>query len=340
MSEPIGARKALVIAGGLATRLRPLTDRIPKGLLPIANRPFLEHQVALLARHGVDEVVLLTGHLAEDFGAFAAAMGRYGVRLEVVTEAKPLGTAGAVRSQLERLDGTTLVLNGDVLTDVDVSALLRQHAGTRAAITMYLTFVPDSSSFGVVPVDADGRVQAFLQNPRDGGPMPGDWINAGIYALEPGALEEVPAETEWSFEYQLFPSVLARGEPFYGFRSDAYWLDIGNPARYLQAHVDVLEGRTRAQPEGRILRDDVELPDGTRVRAPSLLAHAPVGAGSVIGPLTCLGPGAEVGPGCVVERSVVHAGARVGARAVLRGSIVGRNAEVPEGAVLEDAVVA
>lgn len=321
--------KALILAGGFGTRLRPLTDHVPKSLLPICNRPFLEHQIRLLARHGVDEAVLLTGYLPDDFGPFADQMkAMVGVTLHISTETKPLDTAGAVRSKLDELDGTTIVLNGDVLTDVDVSALIAAHTQNDASLTLYLTPVDDARPYGLVPLRDDGRVEAFLEKPAE--LVAGD-INAGIYVLEPKVLQEIPDDTPWSFERQLFPSMLERGAPMYGWVSDAYWLDIGNPQRYLQAHVDVLEGRAHAMVDGQLFTETKELSDGTRIVGPSLLHHAPVGRGAHIGPLTCLGPDCAVGAGAIVERSVIHSGASIGNGAIVRDSILGRGVVVEAG---------
>jgi mannose-1-phosphate guanylyltransferase len=209
--------KALILAGGFGTRMRPLTNHVPKSLLPICNRPFLEHQIRLLARHGVTEATLLTGYLPDDFPGFAERMLPYGVRVEISTEQEPLGTAGAVRSKLDELDGTTLVFNGDVLTDLDISELLALHVEKKALVTLALTPVEDARAYGLVPLEQDGRVQAFLEKPAE--PV-GGLINAGTYVLEPRALAEIPANTMWSFETQLFPSLLAAGESVYGFPSD------------------------------------------------------------------------------------------------------------------------
>jgi NDP-sugar pyrophosphorylase family protein len=330
--------KALILAGGFGTRLRPLTDRVPKSLLPICNRPFLEHQIRLLAEHGVNEATLLTGYLAEDFAPFAAQMrAQVGVQLDVSTEEKPLGTAGAVRSVLDRLDGTTIVLNGDVLTDLNIGDVVAFHKEKSASVTIVLTPVDDARPYGLVPMDDGARVQAFLEKPKE---LVAGEINAGTYVLEPSVLEEVPADEFWQFEQQLFPSLLEQGAPIFGFVSDSYWLDIGTPERFLQAHFDVLNGRARAMVDGTVMRDRTTLSDGTTIEPPVLLSHAPVGAGATLGPLTSIGPGAHIGAGASVERSVVHAGAKIGEGASLRDSIVGRDGVVEAGANLENAVIA
>ncbi|HJT37844.1 MAG TPA: NDP-sugar synthase [Actinomycetota bacterium] len=330
--------RSLILAGGFGTRLRPLTDRVPKSLLPICNRPFLEHQIRLLAEHGVMESTLLTGYLAEDFAPFAAQMRTLlGAELLVSTEEKPLGTAGAVRSRLDHLDGTTIVLNGDVLTDLDLSAAMAFHREKKAVVTIVLTPVDDARPYGLVPLDDDGRVQAFLEKPAE--LVAGD-VNAGTYILEPDVLREVPEGEFWQFEQQLFPTLLERGAPVYGYSSRAYWLDIGTPERYLQAHFDVLTGRAHATVDGTILREPQTLADGTTIEPPVLLSHAPVGPGATLGPLLSIAAGAHIGARAHLERSVVHAGAEIGEGAVLRDTIVGRDARVEAGATLAGTVIA
>ena len=330
--------KSLILAGGLGTRLRPLTDRIPKSLLPICNRPFLEHQIRLLAAYGVTDSTLLTGYLAEDFAPFAQQMrALLGIGLRVSTEHKPLGTAGAVRSRLDDLDGTTVVLNGDVLTDLDLGEAIDFHRAKGAAVTIVLTAVDDARPYGLVPLDASNRVEAFLEKPSE---LVAGNINAGTYVLEPEVLSEVPPDEFWQFEQQLFPSLLEKHAPIFGFISDSYWLDIGTPERYLQAHFDVLSGRARASVDGTVVSDSQTMTDGTTIVPPVLLSHAPVGAGATLGPLTSIGPGSHIGAGARLERSVIHAGADIGEGAVLRGSIVGRDARVEPGAELDGAVVA
>ncbi len=334
--------RALIIAGGLGTRLRPVTDHVPKSLLPICNVPFLEHQIRLLARHGIDEATLLTGYRAKDFDRMVPQAARHGVALSISTEERPLGTAGAVRNALQDDGGSLLVLNGDVLTDFDLHPMIEQHRATGAIVTMALTEVDDSGGYGVVKMDEAGRVAVFVQNPK-GESRPADWINAGIYVMEPRALDRVRPGERAEFEHPpdpVFPALLADGEPFYGYRAGGYWIDIGTRERYLQVHRDILDGRIDAAMDGTLMRDDKDLPDGTRIVGPTLLAHAPVGSGTTLGPHAVLGAGCRIGERAVVERSIVHGGATVGARAVIRDSILGATAIVDEGAEVVGAILA
>ena len=316
--------RALILAGGEGTRLRPLTYTIPKSLLPICNRPFLEHQLRLMRDHGITDATLLTGYLAEAFDPFARRMAAERITLEVVREQAPLGTAGAVRNVLDRLDGTTIVFNGDVLTDLDVTALLAAHHERDAAVTLTLTPVANAGPYGLVPLDDTGRVQAFLEKPEPEIARLGGLVNAGTYVLEPRVLDGVPPGEMWSFERQLFPDLLAAGERVFGFASDAYWLDIGTRERYLQAHWDVLEGRSAASPIGE-RRGGVLLATGAR---------APEGSGPAV-----LGPGADAAQAAVLERAVLLDGARVEAGATARDCVLGSRAIVGAGVICEGAAV-
>jgi len=315
--------KALILAGGEGTRLRPLTYTIPKSLLPICNRPFLEHQLRLMRDHGITDATLLTGYLAEAFEPFAQRMADEGIALEVVREERPLGTAGAVRNVLDSLDGTTIVFNGDVLTDLDLTALIASHAERRAAVTLTLTPVDNAGPYGLVPLDADGRVQAFLEKPEPAIARRGGQINAGTYVLEPRVLADIPAGEMWSFERQVFPSLVERGERVYGFVSEAYWLDIGTPERYLQAHWDVLDGRSHADAVGR-REGDVLLAEGAD-------------AGGATGPAV-LGPNARAERGAHLKRAVLLEGAVVEKHGIVRDAVVGPGVTIEGGARCEETI--
>jgi len=318
--------KALILAGGEGTRLRPLTYTTPKSLLPICNRPFLEHQLRLMRDHGITDAMLLTGYLADAFPPFVERMAAEGITLEVVRETSPLGTAGPVRAVLDRLDGTTIVFNGDVLTDLDLTALIASHRERNAAVTLTLKRVDDAGPYGLVPLDADDRVQAFLEKPPPEVARQGGLINAGTYVLEPRVMADVPEGEMWSFERQVFPSLVERGEGVYGFASEAYWLDIGTPERYLQAHWDVLEGRSAATPLGDR-------------RGNALLGAGASAAEDIAGPVS-LGAGARIEPAAVVERAVLLDGAVVESGAIVRDAVLGPGSRVAKGAMCEGTMIA
>jgi NDP-sugar pyrophosphorylase family protein len=325
--------KALILAGGLGTRLRPLTYTRPKHLLPIANRPHIEHVLDLLAAHDVAEVVLLTSYLAEAFAGTVDSARARGMHVEVTHEEEPLGTAGALKNAQSLVGGETfLAFNGDVLTDVDLGEVLRFHRDRASVTTILLTPVEDPSAFGVVPTEDDGRVTGFIEKPPPG-EAPTNLINAGVYVFEPSVLERIPEGVVWSAERALFPELVADGAPVYAMGTDSYWMDIGTPEKYLQANLDALAGRYKtsavAQPGA-----------GASVIAPS----AAVDGGAQVSS-ACVGADAVIEEGAVVERSVLLPGAVVRTGATVRSSTIGERACVGAGArvmgmaVGDDAVV-
>ncbi|HYT25912.1 MAG TPA: NDP-sugar synthase, partial [Actinomycetota bacterium] len=267
--------QAVILAGGFGTRLRPLTSTRPKPLIPFANEPFLLHNLRQLGTAGFTEVVLSTMYLPEAFDELIPMARKAGVEVVLSSEDTPMGTSGAVKRLAHLLDETFLVLNGDILVDLDYARLVALHAERRAAATLALVRVPDPSAFGLVPVDPDGRVQAFLEKP---GPDEDRWvtdlINAGVYVLEPAVLEHVPAGQPSSFERNLFPNLLASGAPVHGYELHGYWKDLGTPIAYLQAQADLLEGRLHLpinateRRRNQYVADGAAIADGAVVRGP------------------------------------------------------------------------
>jgi len=333
--------RAVVLVGGEGTRLRPLTYTTPKQLLPVVEVPMIERVLGHLARHGVDEAVLSVGYRPDAFLAAYPDGIAAGVRISYAVEPEPLDTAGAIRFAAEHagLSETFLVVNGDVLTDLDVGALVAFHRSHRAVATIHLTRVEDPTRFGVVPIDDDGRVLAFVEKPLPG-EAPSDLVNAGTYVLEADVLGRIPAGRRVSIERDTFPALAADGEVF-AQASDAYWLDTGTPADYLRAHADLLDG-TRAPPpapgaapvaEGVWAIDDPVI-DGSVLPCSLVGAGAGVSAGAVVRG-SVVGAGCRVGPGAEVAGSVLLPGSRVGAGASVSGSILGRGVVIGEGCVLE-----
>lgn len=308
--------KALILAGGEGTRLRPLTLTTPKPLLPIANRPHLAHILDTLVRHGIGEALLLTGYGAERFEGFDAPRG---VTLRFAREPEPLGTCGPVKMVEAELDETFIVFNGDVLSGVDLTAMIARHRERGAAATLYLAPVPDATPYGLVPLDADGRVERFVEKPSAEEATGGGLINAGTYVLEPKVLRNVPPGRKWSFERELFPTLLDGGEPVYGYVDDGYWIDIGTPGRYLQAHWDVMEGR--------VPHVSPTAPKGIRVAAQSL------------SPRVSVGNRCRVAAGSLIETTVMLDGSRVEAGAKVTDSVLGFGAVVEEGAELDEVIL-
>jgi NDP-sugar pyrophosphorylase family protein len=337
--------KAVVLVGGEGTRLRPLTLTTPKPLLPIVNQPFLERQLVWLADHGVDEVVLSMGYLPDAFHAHfrdeSGADTFRGMRLRYAVEDEPLGTAGAIRFAADGIDERFVVCNGDVLTGLDLSAMVEFHDERGAEVTLALTRVEDPSALGVVPTAPDGGVIAFVEKPAPGH-APSDWINAGTYVLEPSFLDRIPPRLNVSVERETFPRLLQQPGRLFGFRTDAYWLDIGTPEKYLQAHTDVLLGSVGRPPtpgarelsEGIWTQGDAVIDPGATVLAPTLLGpRARVQAGARVRG-SVLGAGAVVEQGAVLESAVLHADARVFHDSTVDHSVVGRESIVRPDVVL------
>jgi NDP-sugar pyrophosphorylase family protein len=334
--------RAVVLVGGEGTRLRPLTFTTPKQMLPIAEVPMIERVLGHLKSYGVDDVVLSMGYRPDAFLAAFPEDRCAGVRLTYAVEQSPLDTAGAIRFAATEagIAETFLVVNGDVLTDWDLGMLVAFHRDRHAHATIALTPVEDPSAFGVVPTDADGRVEAFIEKPPPG-EAPTNYINAGFYVLEPAVLEHVPAGRRVSIERETFPGLVKQGSLF-ALGSDAYWIDTGTPAKYVQANLDYVSGLRGLEPlaaHAREVQPGVwhngtgPVVDGT-VEAPSLIGDAAyVAAGAtVVG--SVVGAGARIESGAVVERSVVLPGALVEHGAVVADSIVGEGAVVGDGATL------
>ncbi|HEY7438738.1 MAG TPA: NDP-sugar synthase [Acidimicrobiia bacterium] len=325
--------KAIVLVGGAGTRLRPLTYATPKPLLPIANVAFLERQLGWLATHGVDEAVLSLGYLPERFTEHFPD-DRFGdVKLRFVVEHEPLGTAGGIRFAAEGISERVVVCNGDVLTDLDLTALLRFHEERGAEATITLSRVEDPSAFGVVPTRSDGEVIAFVEKPsRDQAPT--HWINAGTYVLEPSVFETVPPRLNVSIERETFPRMLEHRGRLYAVRSDAYWLDIGTPGKLYEAQIDVLLGKMGLPPvasavervPGVWVEPGAEIAGDAQLTAPVLIGReATVGAGARIAS-SVVGARASIAAGAAVERSIVLPDVKVRADEKVRDEARGREA--------------
>ena len=326
--------QAVILVGGFGTRLRPLTRDIPKQMLPVVDRPIIEHVVAHLAGHGVTRVVLSLGFRPEAFADAYPDGTCAGLPLHYVVEPEPLDTAGAVRfaalaagigagtgtgigpgSGSEGCD-TFLVLNGDVLTDLDIGAMVASHRAAGAEATLALTEVDDPSRYGVVPTDAEGRVLGFVEKP-DAESAPSRWINAGTYVLEPSILDRIPDGRRVSIEREVFPAMAAEG-CLHAMRSSAYWIDTGTPEAYIRAQLDLV--------------------DGTRGDLPAVHPSATVDPSAEV-QRSIVMAGATVGPGAHLLNSIVMDGGRVGAGAVVADSVVGPGAHIGEGASLTDLTV-
>jgi NDP-sugar pyrophosphorylase family protein len=342
--------KAVILAGGEGTRLRPLTLSVPKPVVPIVDRPLLRHQLDLLSAAGIDEIVFSVAYEPRRVKAVFGDGRDLGKSILYAVEATPLGTGGAVKNAQPHLDDLTVVLNGDILTDVDLAAVVADHKRSHARATLVLTPVPDPSAFGLVEVDGAGRVRRFIEKPQPS-EVTTDTINAGIYVLDTSTLDLMPPGEVHSIERAFFPNLLRRGDLVRAHVHRGYWIDVGTPAKYLQVHRDILRGRFPVSHEGRSLSGRFAHPSA-RIDAGAVLeAPCYVGPGCQVKAQACLGPEAvlvqdvEVGEGARVQDSVIWAGCRIGNGSRIDGAVlgpgvrVGRNATVAPGAVLGEGSV-
>lgn len=337
--------QAVILAGGEGTRLRPLTLSVPKPVVPVVDRPFLRHQLDLLTRVGVQDVVFCIAYQPDRVRAVFGDGSAAGKRIRYAVEETPLGTGGAVKNAEPWLDGTTLVFNGDVLTDVDLPAVVERHRRSGAAATLVLTPVPNPAAYGLVETDASGGVRRFIEKP-DPSQITTDTINAGIYVLETSTLALMPPGVNHSIERAFFPALLARGDRVSAYVHRGYWIDIGTPEKYQQVHRDILgarfpvalDGRPRA---GGWVHDEAHVDPGAELEAPfyigprsRIAAGARIGAGSVLTAGVSVAAGARVADSVLWEGTELAREARVEGALLGRGVRVGEHASVAPGAVL------
>jgi mannose-1-phosphate guanylyltransferase len=338
--------QAVILVGGEGTRLRPLTSTVPKPVVPLVDRPFIAFMLQWLREHGVDDVIMSCGFLAGGVRDVLGDGAGLGLRLRFVEEPTPRGTAGALKFAESMLDERFLVLNGDVLTDIDLTAQIAQHEQSGARATLALVPVEDPSAYGLVHLRPDQSVRDFLEKPS-AEQIDTNLISAGAYVLERSVLEMVAPAENVSIEREVWPRLIGAG--LFGFRAEGYWLDIGTPERYLQGTFDIIEGnvdtavRERLDAEGLAIDADA-LVDG-RVIAPAVLERGvTVGAGAHVGGLAVLAAGVSIGAGATVERTVVLDGAEIGEGCTLRDCIVsagcrvGARSQVTGGSVLGEGV--
>ncbi len=337
--------KAVILAGGEGTRLRPLTSNQPKPMMPIANVPMMEHIVKLLARHGFDDIVVTVAFMANHIRNYFGDGSEFGVRMRYATEEAPLGTAGSVRNAMDELDETFLVISGDVLTDVDLGAVVAQHETQQAFATIALKRVDNPVDFGIVITRPDGQIERFLEKPT-WGEVFSDTINTGIYVLDPGVFDFIPEGEVVDFSGDVFPEVLEQGLPLLGTVVDGYWEDVGTLESYRTAHEDLLDGKAGVEHPGFQLRERVWIGEGVEI-SPDAILNGPlligdnsrVEGGAVLGAYTVLGADVVVKADAHIERSVVHDHCYIGHSTRLRGAVVGRANDIREHAHIEEGVV-
>jgi mannose-1-phosphate guanylyltransferase/phosphomannomutase len=337
--------KAVILAGGEGTRLRPLTSNQPKPMMPIANVPMMEHIVRLLASHGFDDIVVTVAFLANHIRNYFGDGSDFGVRMRYATEESPLGTAGSVRNAMDELDDTFLVISGDVLTDIDLSRIVKEHRAREAYATIALKRVENPVEFGIVITRDDGMIERFLEKPT-WGQVFSDTINTGIYVLDPEIFDLIPEGEVVDFSGDVFPAALEAGKSLLGYIADGYWEDVGTLEAYRAAHDDILDGRVAVDIAGFEVRECVWLGEGAdvspdaRVDGPVIIGdNSRVEAGAVLRPYTVLGSDVVIKADAELERSVVHDHVYVGPGARVRGAVIGRASDLRDGARVEENVV-
>ncbi len=333
--------KAVIMAGGEGTRLRPLTSNQPKPMLPMANRPMMEHVVKLLRRHGMTDIVVTLAFMANSVRNYFGDGSELGVRMVYATEETPLGTAGSVLNARDELDERFLVISGDVLTDVDLTSVVEFHERKGALATLALYAVENPLEFGIVITREDGSIDRFLEKPT-WGQVFSDTINTGIYVLEPEIFDYIAPDRPVDFSAEVFPEVLARGRPIYGYVAQGYWEDVGTTEAYLRAHQDVLDRKVQVEIGGFEIRPGVWVGKGctidpaATVEGPAVIAdNCVIGASVVLGEYSTLGSNVRVADGAEVRRCVVHDNVYVGPGTRIAGAVIGRSCDLRRGATCE-----
>src|SRR5213079_1792709 len=325
MITSVVVMKAILLAGGKGTRLRPLTVHTPKPIVPIFDRPFLHYQLDRLKQvPEIDEVILSLNYQPRRIEEMFGDGGDSGLGIRYVVEPAPLGTAGAVRYAGESVRESVVVFNGDVLTQIDLAALIALHRDRRARATIVLTPVANPSAYGLVETDARGNIRRFLEKPN-ADEITCDTINAGIYILEPDTFDRIPKDTPWSIERSFFPSLIERQEAFVAYIYNGYWIDIGTPEKYMQVHKDIMDRRFHAAPfadgTGICISPSARVEDGAVVDGPCFIdADVIVKAGARIGPYSVIGRHCHIEEHAVVDHSIVWTDTRVSQEAIVRNS--------------------
>ena len=337
--------KAVILVGGLGTRLRPLTNYIPKSVIPVLNRPFMEHTFAYLKSHGIEDVILTVNYLPEKIREYFGDGSQSGVKLTYCYEAEPMGTAGAVKNACEYLDNTFLVMNGDVFTNLNLTDLIAYHRENASKTTISLQWVENPSAFGVVETDAAKRVLNFIEKPPPGQETT-NWINAGIYIIEPEILDYIPEKTRYMFEKGLFPRIVSEGEPVFGYEFRGYWMDAGTLEYYHSLNRDLLSGKTFSpligdMDPGRIaLGKNVTLDPSAVIAPPVLIGdNCRIESGVVVTGPVVLGENSVLETGALAEDSVIWDNVTVGNGAKICRSIVSRNVWIDPGVNIADHAV-
>jgi NDP-sugar pyrophosphorylase family protein len=341
--------KAILLAGGKGTRLRPLTIHTPKPIVPIFNRAFLHYQIDLLKQvPEIDEVILSLNYQPRRIEEVFGDGTDLGIKIRYVVEPVPLGTAGAIKYAGDKLTESVVVFNGDVMTQLDLAAVIRMHRERQARATIVLTPVDNPSAYGLVETDGQSNIKRFIEKPKPE-EITTNHINAGIYVLEPDTFDRIPSEVPWSIERSYFPSLIERNETFVAYIYNGYWIDIGTPEKYVQVHRDIMDGRFVAPPFAgltsprRCIAPDVRIEDGATIGDPVFIDEGVlVKAGARLGPYAVLGRQTQVEEEAIIERAIVWPNCRIGSQSSITDAVlgrqchIGRNVSLNSGAVLGD----
>ena len=337
--------KAVIMAGGEGTRLRPQTSNLPKPMLPLVGRPMMEHIVSFLRRHGITDIVVTVAFLPNAIRSYFGDGSELGVRMAYATEESPLGTAGSVRNAREQLTERFLVISGDVLTDIDLTSVIAFHEKNQALATIALCAVENPLEFGIVITREDGTIERFLEKPG-WGQVFSDTINTGIYVLEPEIFDLIPEGRSVDFSGEVFPAALEAGDPLYGYVADGYWEDVGTTAAYLKAHEDILDGKVQADVAGFELRPGVWVGKGSsidpsvRIDSPSFIGeNCTIDRDTVLGAYTTVGANTQVEERAELQRSVIGENSYLGPAVRVEGAVLGRSCDLRVGARIEPGAV-
>ncbi len=330
--------KAIILSGGKATRLRPLTCNIPKVMVPVLNRPLLEHLLSYIKKHGVVDIMLALGKkIPDQIQSYFGDGSKFGVRMRYSTEKFPLGTAGAIKNAESFLNEPFIVFNGDIFTDIDLTAMLNLHQEKKALATIALTPVDNPTVYGVGETDSEQRVRCFIEKPA-WDKVSSNMINAGIYVLEPDILNPIPPETFSTFEHDIFPLLLKENQPVYSYPSQEYWIDIGTPEKYLRLNHDLLcrhSSNKAASFEGK-----VSLHQSSQIEGPVVIGEGcTIDRNSVIRGPAAIGQECRIGEDAVIEGSLLWQGCTIGKRVKLKNCVLATNCYIAEENILEDCVL-
>jgi len=326
--------KAVILAGGEGTRLRPLTYGTPKSMVPVLNRPFLEHIITYLRNYRINDVTLALSYRPEVTRNYFGDGSNLGIQLHYTVEDNPLGTAGAVKNAEQYLDNTFAVLNGDIFTELNIADMLAFHRSKGAKATIALTWVDNPCAFGIVETDNDNKVRRFVEKPSPS-QVTTNWINAGIYLLEPAVLKHVPTNAHYTFEKGLFPLLLELGEPVYSYPFSGYWLDMGTPEKYLRLNCDRLLLKAKSALINGLSRDgvccdkDVIIHPSAKIAGPAIIgSKCQIDQKAYIKGPVVIGPDCYIGDSASLEVAVLWAGVNIGAGVSVKQCIVGTNTKI------------